>query len=146
MMRKTLATAAALLSLATLAAVPRAADPNAAERGEKALLGRHFNPPTISLNAYRNAWRQWGDGKAAPADYAEAFMEHYGLHAAPYLNNGYPMGLREAPGLFGPALSTDCLLCHGGSLLGRSYVGLPNASVDLQAFFEDMAAGDGGSS
>src|SRR5437660_503370 len=133
---------AALLGLAIPAAGPRAAEPAAAERGEKALLGRHFNPPTISLHAYQNAWRQWGDITAAPERYAVAFMEHYGLHAAPYPNKEYPMGLREAPGLFGPALSTDCLLCHAGSIMGQSHVGLPNTSVDLQAFFEDMAKGE----
>src|ERR1700704_3198771 len=107
------AVALTVLTLAILASGPHAAEPSAAERGEKVLLGRNFNPPTISLHAYQNAWRQWGDLKEAPARYAEAFREHYGLHAAPYPNNGYPMGLREAPGLFGTALSTDCLLCHG---------------------------------
>ena len=41
-------------------------------------------------------------------------MERYGLHPALYPNNGLPMGLREASGLFGrKGISTDCLLCHG---------------------------------
>src|SRR5205823_12185231 len=121
-----------------------AAEPGAAERGEKAMLGRHFTPPTFSVSGFQNVWKLWdGNPKEKPGDYDAAFRSYYGLHPAPYPNNGYPMGLREAPGFFGPALSTDCLLCHGGSLLGRSYVGLPNASDDLQAFFEDMAVGDG---
>jgi mono/diheme cytochrome c family protein len=120
-----------------------AADMTPAERGKKAMLERSFNPPTISVQAYRNAWQQWGGLKEAPADYNRAFMERYGLHPAPYPNNGYPMGLREARGLFGKALSQDCMLCHGGSILGQSYVGLGNASFDYQSLFEDLAAADG---
>jgi mono/diheme cytochrome c family protein len=115
-----------------------------AERGEKSLLGRHFNPPVIPLEAYENAWRFWGHGvKAKPANYAEAFAEHYGLHLAPYPNGGYPMGLRPAKALFGKALATDCMLCHGGSILGKSYVGLPNSRLDYQALYEDLARAAG---
>jgi hypothetical protein len=70
-------------------------------------------------------------------------MQHYGLHRAPYANGDYPMGLREAAGLFGAGITTDCMLCHGGSIAGRSYVGLGNASLDMQTLYEDMAAADG---
>jgi mono/diheme cytochrome c family protein len=120
------------------------AAPTAAQRGEKALLGRHFNPPAISLEAYGNAWRFWGEGiREKPADYAAAFRARYGLHEAPFPNDGYPMGLRPAQGLFGKMLATDCLICHGGSILGRSYVGLPNSSLDYQALYEDLARAAG---
>lgn len=115
-----------------------------AQRGEKALLGRHFNPPTIPLSAYENAWKYWGDVvKTKPADYAAAFRDHYGLHAAPYPNGGYPMGLREAKGILGRMLTNDCMICHGGSILGKSYVGLPNTSIDYQALYEDLARAAG---
>jgi mono/diheme cytochrome c family protein len=114
------------------------------QRGEKALLGRHFNPPAIPLEAYENAWRYWGkDAKEKPANYAEAFAEHYGLHMAPYPNGGYPMGLRPAKALFGKALATDCMICHGGSILGKSYVGVPNSTLDYQALYEDLARAAG---
>jgi hypothetical protein len=53
------------------------------------------------------------------------------------------LGVRLAQGLFGKALANDCMLCHGGSILGQSYVGLGNASLDYQALFEDLAAADG---
>src|SRR5437868_3750428 len=53
------------------------------------------------------------------------------------------MGLREAPGLFGKALAVDCLLCHGGSVAGHSYIGLGNASLDYQTLYEELAAADG---
>ena len=113
-----------------------------AERGRIALLTRSFNPTIWSTSAYENAWRQWGlSGR--PANYAEAFREHYGLPEAPYPNDGYPMGLRHSSGLLGKGLSTDCLVCHGGSIAGQSYVGLPNASLDMQALYEDLARADG---
>jgi hypothetical protein len=133
-----------VLALTALAALPPAArcgeDAPSAERGRKALLGRNFTPPTIPLAAYDNAWRVW-DPKATqkPADYAARFRERYGLHEAPYPNDGYPMGLRLAPGLFGKALSTDCMTCHGGSVLGKSYVGLGNSALDFQAMYEELA-------
>lgn len=122
-----------------------AAEPEAVERGRRALQTRHFTAPTISLNAYQNGWKLWGAGlKEQPADYVRAYMDHYGLHPAPYPNDGYPMGLRVAPTFLGrKALSTDCLLCHGGAINGKSYVGLGNASLDLESLFLDMAEVDG---
>jgi mono/diheme cytochrome c family protein len=53
------------------------------------------------------------------------------------------MGLRPGQLLVFKGLATDCMLCHGGSILGKSYVGLGNASLDIQAFFEDFNAAAG---
>jgi hypothetical protein len=118
-----------------------AAEPTAAQRGEKALLGRHFTAPAINLKAYRNVWKFWeGDLKEAPADFDRLFRERYGMHEAPYPNKGYPMGLREASTLLGgKALSVDCMICHGGSIFGKSYVGLGNTALDYQALTEEIA-------
>jgi hypothetical protein len=132
----------------------RNAPESAAERGRKALLTRPFIPALWAPDAYENAWKRWGkDLKQAPADYAQAFRDHYGLHPAPYDNGKYPMGLREAPrGVLGggkgkgTGLSADCMLCHAGSILGQSYVGLGNSSLEIQALFEDLGkvSGDSG--
>ena len=121
-----------------------AAGPDAAEPGKTALLGRAFNLPVWSTQAYKSAWLCWDQaGREPPQDYDAAFREHYGLHPAPYANGRYPMGLREAKGLLFKGIATDCLLCHGGSIAGQSYVGLGNASLDIQALFEDLTAADG---
>jgi mono/diheme cytochrome c family protein len=133
-----------VLSAVALAALPAAGwcadEAPSAERGRKALLGRNFTPPTIPIAAYEGAWRVWDPrAKEPPADYAARFRERYGLHPAPYPNDGYPMGLRPAPGLFGKALTNDCLVCHGGSILGKSYVGLGNSSLDFQSLYEELA-------
>jgi hypothetical protein len=114
------------------------------QRGEKALLGRAFTPVFWTTNAYGNAWKRWdGSPKGPPADYGAAFRDYYGLHAAPYPNGELPMGLRETKGLITHGLTTDCLLCHAGSIGGQSYVGLGNASLDIEALFTDLAAADG---
>jgi mono/diheme cytochrome c family protein len=120
-----------------------AGDAQAAERGKQALLGTAFNPPAWSAQAYRHALPANGAPRLGDPQYTAAFMNRYGLHPAPYPNGDYPMGLRSAPGLLTKGMATDCLLCHGGSILGQSYVGLGNASLDIQALFEDLAVADG---
>lgn len=120
------------------------ADSGRAKSGEKALLEESFSPSSWSLRAYQNAWRRWEPrAKEPPKNYDEAFRQRYGLHPAPYPNAGLPMGLRETKGLLGKGLATDCMLCHGSSIAGQSYVGLGNASLDIQALFEDLTAADG---
>lgn len=127
----------ALLVTTTFAA---AADPEAADRGKKALASTAFIPSFWPRPAYDLAWKQWGVA-AKPKEYEAAFRERYGLHPAPYPNDGLPMGLRLAPYLpLTRGLGIDCMTCHGSSLLGKSHVGLGNASLDIQGLFEDLAA------
>jgi mono/diheme cytochrome c family protein len=134
-----------LVSAVFVAAVPgvgRAAAPvPAAVRGRHDLLSKSYNPPTMSLQQYDNAWKHWGLERK-PADYDRLFRERYGLHPAPFPNDGYPMGVRLVETNLGllrtRGLSTDCLICHGGSIAGQSYVGLGNTSLDFQAFYEEM--------
>jgi mono/diheme cytochrome c family protein len=121
----------------------RAADP-AAERGRKALIERSYNSGIWSRAAYDQVWKQWNVGdRSKPHDFADKLRERYGLHEAPYPNGDYPMGIRTTQSFFGKNLTTDCMLCHGGSVAGQSYVGLGNASLDMQSLYEDMARADG---
>ncbi len=143
MIRVRLVLAAAALAVLPSAGVCAEGAPSA-ERGHKALLERNFTPPTIPIAAYEGAWKVWDPAaKEPPADYAARFRKRYGLHPAPYPNDDYPMGLRPARGLFGKALANDCLICHGGSILGKSYVGLGNSTLDFQALYEELAAAVG---
>jgi mono/diheme cytochrome c family protein len=134
---------AAVLALLTLAGVAPAADPAAAERGRKALTGTGFNPAFWSARSLGQVWKQWDGVAAKPADYDAALRERYGLHPAPYPNGGLPMGLRKGRLLLGTGIAADCMLCHGGSILGKSYVGLGNSTLDIQALFEELARADG---
>jgi cytochrome c2 len=78
-----------------------------------------------------------------PANYAEAFIERYGLHPAPFENKGLPMGLLAAQGLRGKGIVNNCLLCHAGRVAGQTIIGLGNAAVDIQALFEELSIADG---
>jgi mono/diheme cytochrome c family protein len=120
------------------------ADDEAIARGKKALETRSFNPAPWPFSAYDNAWKHWEPKlDKAPDKYDQAFREHYGLSSAPFDNGKFPMGIRPGT-LFGiKGLTTDCLLCHGSSIMGKSYVGLGNSSLDIQAFFEDFNKGAG---
>ena len=133
-------TACALL--ACLPAFAAEKEPSPADKGYKALTQTAFIPAFWTQQALPNAWKQWGVA-AKPADYDAALRERYGLHPAPYPNDGLPMGLRKARHLIGSGVGADCMMCHAGSILGTSYVGLGNASLDIQALFEDLARADG---
>jgi len=134
-----------LLLLATSAGPGRLfAESPAPARGEAALLKRPLLAPAWSVRAYQDAWKHWGIGaRPVAADYDAKFAEHYGLATTPFQNHGLPMGMKESSFLGLKGITADCLLCHGGSIAGQSYVGLGNASVDIQALFEDLAAADG---
>jgi mono/diheme cytochrome c family protein len=137
----------------TLGCLPRAlgaeGDRAAAERGRVALTGRSYLKAEWSVEAYRSASKFWHepapDPEKDPEGYARAFARHYGLHPAPYPNDGLPMGLRwsSKPDGTRTGLQVDCLACHGGSIGGKSYVGLPNSQVDYDALFKDMFRADG---
>jgi mono/diheme cytochrome c family protein len=133
-----------LLAVALLAPLSPlfAAEPSPAERGKAALESTAFIKAFWPKPAYDSAWKTWGL-KAKPDDYPAAFRARYGLHPAPYPNDGYPMGLRKASMLLGTGIGIDCMTCHGGSVAGKSYVGLGNSALDIQALFEELAAAAG---
>lgn len=122
--------------------VALAAEPTPAERGKKALEGTAFIKAFWPKPAYDNAWKAWGL-KEKPKDYDAGFRERYGLHEPPYKNDGLPMGLRKASMLIGNGIGIDCMTCHGGSIFGRSYVGLGNTSLDIHSLFEELATASG---
>lgn len=118
---------------------PRIADPASAQRGHTALTTRSFTPANFPSGSLQSVWQLWT--KTPPADPIAAARERFGLHEAPYPNNGLPMGLRLGTLGFGiPGISLDCMVCHGGSILGKPFLGLGNANLDLQALFEELPA------
>lgn len=134
--------AAVLVVLLASPAFAAEKEPTPADKGYQALTQTAFIPAFWTQNAIPNAWKQWGVSEK-PANYDAAVLERYGLHAAPYPNAGLPMGLRPASRVLSTGVGIDCMLCHGGSILGKSYVGLGNSTIDIQALFEDMAKADG---
>jgi mono/diheme cytochrome c family protein len=142
----------AIASLGLVAAVVGAADSGeqaASERGREALTRGSYLPPAWGLDAYAKARRFLGpdapDPESEPEGYAKAFNAYFGLHPAPYPNDGLPMGLRRARRRDGSdvGLQLDCLICHGGSIGGQSYVGLGNTQLDLDAVLKQLTVADG---
>ncbi|HEU5119291.1 MAG TPA: hypothetical protein VFT74_22055, partial [Isosphaeraceae bacterium] len=120
---------------------------SAQERGRQALTGTSFVAPEWGLDAYPTALSRAGQKAPAPeADpqgYQDAFNDRYGLHRAPYANDGLPMGLRRATAPDGRVgLNLDCMTCHGGSIGGRTYVGLGNTQIDIEALLTDLTVAD----
>lgn len=114
-----------------------------ASRGRQALLGKSYAPALVSRKAYQELWKTWSLD-APPANFDRELRERYGLHEAPYENDGFPMGLRKTPGLLGGAgVGYDCLLCHGGSVNGQSIIGLGNSSLEWQSLFDELFQSEG---
>ncbi|HJZ58929.1 MAG TPA: hypothetical protein VKE74_28555, partial [Gemmataceae bacterium] len=121
----------AVLLASLFASIASAAEPTPTERGKKALTETAFIPAFWSSRSVPNAWRQWEGITQRPAEYDAAFRNRYGLHEAPYPNDGLPMGLRKAKTVLGIGVGADCMMCHGGSILGTSYIGLGNSTLDI---------------
>ncbi len=121
----------------------------AAERGRIALTQHSYLKAEWSIDAYHNAGKLWDspspDPMEDPDGYARAFAAYYGLNPAPYPNEGLPMGLRwsRKPDGTRTGIQVDCMACHGGSIGGQSYVGLPNTQVDYDLLFKDLFRADG---
>jgi mono/diheme cytochrome c family protein len=128
----------ALGGTSTALAQPAAKD--AIARGAAAVRGRAaLNPGVWSAPAFDHLWKAWGL-PARPANYAEVVRERYGLHTAPYANDGLPMGLHYAKGLLGKGVVNDCMLCHASVVAGQTIIGAGNASLDLEGLFEDLTS------
>jgi len=124
----------------------RVGDPAAVARGEQTLLGRTYGygVPFYRESAFRNLWKVWGLS-APPPDFDARVRERYGLHPAPYDNGGLPMGVtRTRDPIKGErGITLDCMLCHGGSIAGKSMIGLPNTTLDMEQITRDLDQADG---
>jgi mono/diheme cytochrome c family protein len=127
-----------VLALMLLIHVPLLGMAHGSARGKQLLTEKAYIKGLWPRTAYESLWKVWGLAEK-PADYEAAVRERYGLHSAPYTNDGLPMGLRMADMLIGKGVSIDCMTCHGGSIFGKSMIGLPNTSIDLHELFNDLS-------
>ncbi|WZO99387.1 c-type cytochrome [Isosphaeraceae bacterium EP7] len=125
-------------------------DTAAVERGRDALLNHGYLKSAWGDDAYRRVGKvAWGpdapDPDREPEAYAAEFARRYGLHTAPYPNDGLPMGLRKGKGPQGTKLGIqiDCMACHGGSIGGQTLPYLGNSTLDLRRLFTDLTRADG---
>ena len=134
---------------ALLVTAPATAEDSPAERGQIALTQHGYLKAAWSDAAYAKVGELWGPGAPDPVKdpdgYLSAFCDRYGLNRAPYPNDGLPMGLRRGVLVDGTkkGIQIDCLICHGGSIGGKSVVGLGNTRLDLTRLFQEMTRADG---
>lgn len=127
----------------------RADRPASAEAGRECLTGKGFLRPAWKGETYRRVGKLWGDRAPDPdkdpAAYAAAFNARYGLHPAPYPNDGLPMGLKRGVLADGvrSGIQIDCLICHGGAIGGQGLIGLGNTQLDLSRLFNEMTRAEG---
>ena len=120
-----------------------AAETTPAERGYKALTETAFIPASWRPRAYDNAWKHWAGVKRNRPTTTRPSATTTACTPPRTPTTNLPMGLRPGTFLFVKGIAIDCMLCHGGSIFGKSYVGLGNTSLDIQAVFEEMSAADG---
>lgn len=127
-------------------------DPTQIERGRRILESGSYLAPAWGESAWKNLVesskpvpRDVNSDAGGTIDAERDALIRYGLHPAPFPNDGLPMGLRRAWSKDGrrAGLQVDCLICHGGSIGGRSYVGLGNSTLDFQQFLNGMTRADG---
>lgn len=123
-------------------------DPAAVERGRKVLetgsyLASAWNRDTWELlkkstKPLPESLRTTPETRKSDPDTIARLR--YGLHPAAFGSDELPMGLREAltKDKKAKGLQIDCLICHGGSLGGKSYVGLGNTTLDFVTFLNAM--------
>jgi mono/diheme cytochrome c family protein len=118
----------------------RTVDPLAATRGFDFLTHKPYLEGQLNGWIFDNLWRAWEPELKKAARHAskkvrrEMTLDRYGFMEAPYDNDGAPMGFLNARwGLW----TNNCLMCHGGQVLGKPMVGAPNVFIDLQTFNED---------
>jgi hypothetical protein len=109
-------------------------DPARAESGHNWLTVDTVSEPVVPRVGIENLWVVWPGG--LNGDYWTSFRKRYGLHEAPFDNDGLPMGIRAK----GEYVTFDCLLCHGGVVAGQPTIGVANSMLDVQGLLDDLEA------
>jgi len=92
--------------------------------------------PVVPRVGIENLWLVWPEGYQA--DYWPAMRKRYGLHEAPFDNQGLPMGIRDTGDGY---VTFDCLLCHASTVAGQVVLGAANSTLDVQSLLDDMTKG-----
>jgi hypothetical protein len=114
----------------------QAFDVQRAQRGEAMFRTVPLARGILPELAVRNLWITWGSvvPPATDQDFWAQARKRYGMIEAPFDNGGLPLGMRRD----GAALTFDCMLCHTGRIAGKTLIGAPNSTVDLESFFDDL--------
>ncbi|MFM7128446.1 MAG: hypothetical protein ACKO0V_03700, partial [bacterium] len=143
----------AQLFASSLLALDRVVDPQAAARGREVVEKGSYLTAAWDLDTWEklkqstkplpDLLRTTPETQKTDADTIARLR--FGLHPAPFPNDNLPMGLR--PALMKDqktlGLQIDCLICHGGSIGGKSYAGMGNSTLDFVTFLNAMTRTEG---
>lgn len=122
---------------------PPARDVPSMHPGLRNIATKSYSPTFTDPVVFDNLWRSWDErareaaAKASPEARRAMTLRRYGLLEAPYENNGVPLGmLAQKNGTW----AMNCLICHAGSVEGKTILGAPNVSMDFSSIYEDVAA------
>jgi hypothetical protein len=104
-----------------------------AERGYQLLTETTVSLPAVPRVGIDNLWVVWPEATPGP-DYWGTFRKRYGMHEAPFDNDGLPLGIRPV----GQYVTFDCLLCHASTVAGKVVLGVANSTLDVQSFLDDL--------
>lgn len=111
-------------------------DADAAARGWNLLSVTTVGEPAIPRIGIESLFAVWPEGGNFPGSYWSAFRTRYGMHEAPFDNDGLPLGIRP----IGKYVTFDCMLCHAGTVAGKPLLGVANSTLDVQGLLDDLGA------
>ena len=111
--------------------------------GLRKIATKDYSPTIMDPEVFANLWRSWDKpsreaaAKAPDKVRRQMTLERYGLLEAPYDNDGAPLGfVVKKDGSW----AMNCLICHAGSVAGKTILGLPNTALDFSGIYEDVEA------
>lgn len=111
--------------------------------GLRKIATRDYSPTIMDPIIFANLWRSWDPFSRDAAEKAsdkvrrQMTLQRYGLLEAPYDNDGAPLGfVVKKDGSY----AMNCLICHAGSVAGKTILGLPNTALDFSGIYEDVEA------
>lgn len=109
--------------------------------GLRKIATKDYSPTIMDAIVFANLWRSWDATSRAAAEKAsdkvrrQMTLQRYGLLEAPYENGGAPLGfVVKKDGSW----AMNCLICHAGSVAGKTMMGLPNTALDFSGIYEDV--------
>lgn len=127
-----------LAAAPSLFGLPRkhVADPTRAAAGAAHFSDGTFARALVPTIAIRSLYYVWGTpAPASDEAYWAAFRARYGFHAAPYDNDGMPIGLRRVDA---SSVTFDCRMCHADVVAGHTLIGAGNSLLDFQGLMDDL--------
>src|ERR1051325_4373284 len=109
--------------------------------GLRKIATKDYSPTIMDPVIFANLWRSWDAPSKAAAEKAsdklrrEMTLQRYGLLEAPYDNEGAPLGFTVKKD---GSWAMNCLICHAGSVAGKTVPGLPNTALDFSGIYEDV--------